>query len=106
MKSCPNCESESGLRKILYGLPGGPVDERKYATGGCCISENDPTIKCIDCGWEGEYVDNINTRSQTLEVVELQDISKMSDTQIDEYSKTVWKEWAKREGDKGGNPQI
>jgi hypothetical protein len=103
MKICPNCESVTGLREIFYGLPDGPVDEGKYATGGCCISDKDPTIKCIDCGWEGEYVDNINPSTQILEVVELPDISKMSDGEIMEYAKTVWKKLAKKEGGNYGN---
>ena len=64
MKICPNCESNRGVREILYGLPDGPVDEGKYATGGCCISGNDPTIKCIECGWKGKYVDNIGLIKQ------------------------------------------
>jgi hypothetical protein len=59
LKSCPACKSESGLREIFYGYPDGPVDEKKYAIGGCCISDNDPTIKCIECGWKGEFVNQI-----------------------------------------------
>jgi hypothetical protein len=35
------------------------IDESKYVLGGCCISDNDPTIKCIECGWKGEYVNNM-----------------------------------------------
>jgi hypothetical protein len=56
MKSCPECKSKTGLRKILYGYPDPTVtlDESKYVLGGCCISQMDPTIKCIECGWEGE----------------------------------------------------
>ena len=40
-------------------MPIGPVDEEKYSIGGCCISDNDPTLKCIECGWKGEFVNNI-----------------------------------------------
>ena len=47
--SCPQCSSKSGLREIFYGLPDGPVDEKKYAIGGCCISDNDPTVKKAVC---------------------------------------------------------
>jgi hypothetical protein len=90
MKSCPNCESESGLRRILYGLPDGPVDESKYATGGCCISDNDATVKCIECGWKGEYVDNMKGWKRGANFVELQDISKMSEEEIDAYAKKTW----------------
>ena len=46
--------------EIFYGYPDGPVDDEKYAIGGCCISDNDPSIKCVDCGWKGEYVNNID----------------------------------------------
>jgi len=59
LKSCPACKSKTGLREIFYGLPIGPVDEKKYAIGGCCISDKDPTVKCIECGWKGEFVNNI-----------------------------------------------
>ena len=40
-------------------MPNGPVDEEKYSIGGCCISDNDPTLKCIECGWKGEFVNNM-----------------------------------------------
>jgi hypothetical protein len=59
LKSCPSCKSKTGIREIIYGLPDGPVDENKYAIGGCCISDNDPTVKCIECGWKGEYENKI-----------------------------------------------
>jgi len=49
-KKCPGCGSTSGLRKIIYGMPDGPVDESKYLIGGCCISGIDPTHECIECG--------------------------------------------------------
>jgi len=58
--TCPQCSSKAGLREIMYGLPIGPVDEQKYAIGGCCISDNDPTVKCIECGWKGDFVNNID----------------------------------------------
>ena len=62
MKSCPLCKSKTSLRKIVYGYPDGPVDDEKYAIGGCCISDNDPTVKCIKCGWKGEFVNHIGPR--------------------------------------------
>ena len=55
MKTCPSCKSSKGLRKIAYGLPSSDLDESIYVSGGCCISEYDPTLKCIDCGWLGAY---------------------------------------------------
>ena len=61
-ESCPKCDSETGLREILYGLPAEPVDESKYVIGGCCISENDPTLACKNCGWEGEFINNLCER--------------------------------------------
>ena len=88
--SCPQCSSKSGLREIFYGLPDGPVDEKKYAIGGCCISDNDPTVKCIECGWKGEYVDNMKGWKRGTKFVELEDISKMSDEEIDSYAKSTW----------------
>ena len=88
--SCPQCSSKSGLREILYGLPDGPVDAKKYAIGGCCISDNDPTVKCIECGWKGEYVDNMKGWKRGTKFVELEDISKMSEEEIDTYAKRTW----------------
>jgi hypothetical protein len=35
------------------------VDENKCVLGGCCISANYPTTRCIECGWQGEFVSNI-----------------------------------------------
>jgi hypothetical protein len=90
MKSCPTCNSPKRLREIIYGMPDGPVDEAKYAIGGCCISDNDPTVKCIECGWKGEYVDNMPGSKREIKTVELADISKMSDREIDAYAQKTW----------------
>ncbi len=49
-KKCPGCGSTTGLRKYIYGMPDGPVDESKYLIGGCCITGNDPTHECVECG--------------------------------------------------------
>ena len=89
MKSCPHCSSQSGLREILYGFPDGLVDEEKYSIGGCCVTDNDPTLKCIECGWKGENVDHIQKLSKEISAVELQDISKMSDPEIRSYAKEI-----------------
>ena len=93
--SCPRCSSRSGLREIFYGLLDGPVDEKKvdekkYEIGGCCISDNDPTVKCIECGWKGEYVDNMPGSKREIKTVELEDISKMSEEEINAYAKRTW----------------
>lgn len=49
---CPNCNESSGIREIIYGLPAEPVDKSKYAIGGCCISDSDPTHLCRNCSWQ------------------------------------------------------
>lgn len=87
--SCPKCGSQSGLREIFYGLPNEPIDEMKYAKGRCCVSDSDPTIKCLECGWVGEYVNNMPGASRQIKVVELADISKMADKEIDTYAKRI-----------------
>ena len=94
MKSCPTCNSSSGLREIIYGMPDGPVDEEMYAIGGCCVSDNDPTLKCINCGWKGENVNNAPGLGREIRMVELQDISKMNDAEIDSYAKQIWQKLA------------
>ena len=95
MKSCPTCNSSSGLREIIYGMPDGPVDEEMYAIGGCCVSDNDPTLKCVDCGWKGENVNNVPGLGKEIRMVELQDISKMNEAEIDSYAKQIWQKLAK-----------
>jgi hypothetical protein len=59
IRICPECQESSGLREVIYGLPESAPDESIFATGGCCISEKDPTVICRHCGWEGEFVNNI-----------------------------------------------
>ena len=56
---CPNCGDSSSLRQILYGMPEAQIDLSKFKLGGCCISGSDPTITCVNCDWEGEFVNNI-----------------------------------------------
>ena len=94
MKSCPTCNSSSGLREIIYGMPDGPVDEEIYAIGGCCVSDYDPTLKCVDCGWKGENVNNAPGLGKEIRMVELQNISKMNDAEIDSYAKQIWQKLA------------
>jgi len=43
-------ESSDSWREVICGLPESPLDEKSYATGGCCISEKDPTAICLNCG--------------------------------------------------------
>ena len=104
MKSCPTCNSSSGLREIIYGMPDGPVDEEIYAIGGCCVSDNDPTLKCVDCGWKGENVKNAPGEGKEIRMIELADISKMSDEEIESYAKQIWQKLANpKRGEINGN---
>ena len=104
MKSCPTCNSPDGLREIIYGMPDGPVDEDRYAIGGCCVSDDDPTLKCIVCGWKGENVNNAPGLGKEIRMVELQDISKMNDAEIDSYAKQIWQKLANpKKGEINGN---
>ena len=76
-------------------MPDGPVDEDRYAIGGCCVSDEDPTLKCIKCGWKGEPVNNAPGLGKEIRMVELQEVSKMSDSEIDAYAKQTWQKLAK-----------
>ena len=104
VKTCPECKSKSGIRKVMYGLPSGSRDEQKYVLGGCCVSDNDPTRKCIECGWEGEYVNNMGGHAELLKAVKLPDISKMTDEEIEIHAKQIWQKLAKpKKGSDDGN---
>ena len=106
MKSCPTCKSSSGLREIIYGMPDGPVDEERYAIGGCCVTNNDPTLKCVDCGWKGENVNNAPGLGEEIRMVKLQDISRMSDPEIDSHAKQIWQKLANpKKGEIDGNSE-
>lgn len=71
-------------------MPDGPVDEARYAIGGCCVSDDDPTLKCIECGWKGEFKNQIPYHEKTVHMVELKPTANMSDTELDECAKTLW----------------
>jgi len=94
-KTCPSCQSKSGIRKIFYGLPDGSWDESEFAPGGCCISDNDPTLRCVECGWEGEYRNNTPYQNRTISVVELKSTADMTDAEKDEYAKFLWEKITK-----------
>ncbi len=53
-RKCPQCGSAK-IANILYGYPVFDskleklLDEGKIALGGCVISGNDPTWRCVDC---------------------------------------------------------
>jgi hypothetical protein len=34
-------------------MPGSDFDFEKYAVGGCLVEENQPDVRCRDCGWSG-----------------------------------------------------
>ena len=52
--ACPACSEIGTLRKIIYGMPDPETfDFEKYAVGGCLVEENQPDIRCRDCGWSG-----------------------------------------------------
>lgn len=95
-----------GLREIIYGLPAEPVDEKKYAVGGCCISDNDPSLRCIECGWEGEYKNHMLYKDNIIRVAELKPLADMNEDEIEEYAKELWGKLT-NDGDGGrdGNPK-
>ena len=45
------------IAMILWGLPHMSEDlekkvkDKKIVFGGCCVSGNEPTLECNDCGW-------------------------------------------------------
>jgi len=86
-------------------MPDGPIDEERFAIGGCCVSDDDPTLKCIECGWKGENVNNPPSLGKEIRMAKLQDISKMSDSEIDSYANQIWQKLAKRkkESDDGNS---
>jgi hypothetical protein len=53
-EKCPCCGSDK-IAIICYGLPAfsprlrEDIKENKIVLGGCCVSEHDPTWKCVDC---------------------------------------------------------
>jgi hypothetical protein len=64
-------------------MPDRPVDESKYVLGGCCVSDDDPTLKC-------KNGNNTPGLDKEIRMLELQDISKMTDSEIDSYAKQIW----------------
>jgi hypothetical protein len=45
-----------------------PIEAAQCASGGCCISESDPSLICRDCGWKGEYKDHSNGLTQGYKI--------------------------------------
>lgn len=50
---CPECFTDTGIRRISYGYPAGPPDESKYVLGGCSMRFDNAELRCVECGWEG-----------------------------------------------------
>jgi hypothetical protein len=50
--NCPKCKTASGVREILYGMPSEEPDPDVFIVGGCLVERNQPTHRCITCGWE------------------------------------------------------
>ena len=59
-RKCPECSTK--LVRIIFGMPNEELFEDaqqgKVLLGGCCVSFNDPTWGCANCGWE--YVPPLN----------------------------------------------
>ena len=51
--SCPECGQKGTLQRIIYGMPSHDFDFEKYAVGGCLVEDNQPDVRCRDCGWSG-----------------------------------------------------
>ena len=41
-------------------MPGEDFDFDRYIVGGCCVTDNDPEIGCVKCGWEGSVPEILN----------------------------------------------
>ena len=54
IKNCPSCYSPR-IAKIVYGYPdyddkmAEDISEERIVLGGCCVTEDDPDYKCVDC---------------------------------------------------------
>lgn len=51
--SCPQCSEIRGLKKIIFGMPSADFDHDRFIAGGCLVSEVNPEVGCVKCGWEG-----------------------------------------------------
>ena len=87
---CPTCKSSDGVREILYGIPIWPLDEEKYSLGGCFVTDDNPTRRCIQCGWEGRSKKRTSGATNEIEVVELKDVSTMGDPEIAKLESSCW----------------
>jgi len=56
MNKCPSCGSITGVREIIYGFPIEPINDNTYFSGGCCITNLDPTKICRDCEHVWDFI--------------------------------------------------
>jgi hypothetical protein len=49
MKKCPVCDSLSGVREFIYGMPDNEPDASRYVLGGCIITDEMPDYRCLNC---------------------------------------------------------
>jgi len=40
------------MREILYGMSSEEPDPAVYLIGGCLVEPNQPSHRCMTCGWE------------------------------------------------------
>ena len=59
------CNSLDGVREYIYGLPSEKPDATKYVLGGCCISDDMPDYKCINCATDF-YKDSNNYHNRFI----------------------------------------
>ena len=50
--TCPICSTSQNVREILYGMPAKEPDPSIYITGGCLVESDQPTHRCLECGWD------------------------------------------------------
>jgi hypothetical protein len=57
---CPECQKVGVIRRILWGMPGEDFDHRRFASGGCVMTGDDPEVQCSVCMWKG-YRNQLDT---------------------------------------------
>ena len=58
--SCPSCGGVGVLKKIVFGMPDKDFDHNRFISGGCCVTEDDPEIGCVQCDWAGKRKDLVS----------------------------------------------
>lgn len=49
---CPKCKNPENVRKILWGMLSGDVDQDEYYIGGCLIDSNSAEYICFGCDYK------------------------------------------------------